>query len=60
MEKFEAYICTECDTDFGINEFGIDVREGTHILKCPVCGCRKFRIYLIATKDPLKDRPTKI
>jgi hypothetical protein len=58
QEHFEAYICSDCDTDFGINLFGCLIKEGTHGITCPVCKGNKLHVYHIATMDKSKDRPT--
>jgi hypothetical protein len=40
-----GYICVECDSDFGVNEFGMNIKDGIYSIVCPICGCPELRVY---------------
>jgi hypothetical protein len=40
-----GHVCANCDTDFGINEFGMNVEDGIQTTACPVCGCNILYVY---------------
>lgn len=46
-EVYAAYICARCDTDFGINEHGCELRTATYPMRCPLCGYGRFHVYLV-------------
>ena len=40
-----GYVCAECDTDFGCNELGMNIKDGIQTIACPVCGCNVLYVY---------------
>ena len=49
-EVCTAYICTQCDTDFGINEMGINVDVGITAVRCPLCDSVEFHVYYVVVE----------
>jgi len=46
-EIYTAYICARCDTDFGINDEGCNLKTGTYAMRCPICECTVLHVYHI-------------
>jgi hypothetical protein len=40
-----GYVCEYCDSDFGINEFGMNTPDGIYSVCCPVCKSPVLRVY---------------
>lgn len=58
-EIYTAYICARCDTDFGINEHGCNLKPFTYAMVCPMCGYNKFHVYYVVdeVEIPRHKRP---
>lgn len=58
-DVYVAYICARCDTDFGINEMGCNLKIGTYAMVCPMCGCKRFHVYHVVDEIeiPVRERP---
>jgi DNA-directed RNA polymerase subunit RPC12/RpoP len=52
-DVYTAYICARCDTDFGINEHGCNLKTFTYALVCPMCGYNKFHVYYVVEEVEL-------
>jgi hypothetical protein len=46
-----GYVCANCDTDYGINEYGMNLEDGVHSTTCPVCGCPVLRVYYFVNRS---------
>jgi len=53
-EVYTAYICAECDTDFGINEIGCMADSGIRAVICPVCGGSVHHVYYVVKEEERK------
>jgi len=46
-----GYVCEYCDSDFTVNEFGMNIEDGIYSICCPVCKSPVLRVYQWVTRS---------